>query len=91
MLGNAVAAEVVQRRSSHRRWMCLAPVDERVLWVEAEVPVGVDPVEWPKDDDDYVVLAQVGFDSLDIALDFVRERGINTDSFDAIWKSENPF
>ncbi|MEV4266784.1 hypothetical protein [Kribbella sp. NPDC049584] len=91
MLGNAVAAEVVQERQSHRRWMCLSPVDERVLFVEVEVPVGVDPVEWPKDDDDYVVVAQVRFDSLDMALDFVRGPGINTDTFDALWKSENPF
>ena len=91
MLGNAVAAEVVQERQSHRRWMYLSPVDERVLLVEVEVPVGVDPVDWPKDDDDCVVVAQVPFDSLDRALDFVRERGIDSDTFDAIWKSENPF
>lgn len=91
MLGNAVAAEVAQRRSSHRRWMCLAPVDGGILLVEVEVPVGVDPIDWPKDDDDYVVLAQESLDSLDMALDFVRVHGINTDTFDAIWKSENPF
>jgi hypothetical protein len=90
MLGNAVAAEVAQR-SSHRRWMRLTPVDGRILLVEVEVPVGVDPTDWPKDGDDYVVLAQESFDSLDMALDFVRVHGVNTDTFDAIWKSENPF
>jgi hypothetical protein len=40
MLGNAVAAEVAQRRRSHRRWMCLAPVDKGILLVEVEVTVG---------------------------------------------------
>ena len=91
MLGNSVAAEVAQRRSSHGRWMRLTPVDGRILLVEVEVPVGADPVDWPKDGDDYVVLAQGSFNSLDMALDFVRAHGINTDTFDAIWKSENPF
>lgn len=90
MLGNAVAAELAQRRSSHR-WMSLAPVDGRILLIEVEVPVGVDPIEWPKDAGDYGVLARESFDSLDMALDFVRECGVNTDTFDAIWKSENPF
>ena len=62
--------------------MRLTPVDGRILLVEVEVPVGADPVDWPKDGDDYVVLAQGSFNSLDMALDFVRAHGINTDTFD---------
>jgi len=59
--------------------------------VEVEVPVEVDPTAWPKREDDYVIVARESFDSLDAALDFVRHRGIDTETFDAIWKSDNPF
>ena len=69
----------------------MVPADGRILLIEVEVPVGVDPTEWPRADDDYVVVAQETFDSLDLALDFVRGRGLSTDAFDAVWKSENPF
>jgi hypothetical protein len=90
MLGNAVVPEVPTKRSSHRSWMRLSPAKGQILLVQVEVPIGLDPVEWPKSGDDYVVVARESFDSLDTALDFVRERGIDTNTFDAVWKSENP-
>lgn len=91
MLGNTVATEIASPRDSHRRWLRLGPLEGRINLLVVEVPVDVDPVEWPKRGDDYVIVAQETFDSLDAALTVVRERGIDTGTFDAIWKSDNPF
>ncbi|MGW7679178.1 hypothetical protein ACWGID_00465 [Kribbella sp. NPDC054772] len=91
MLGNAVVAEVAKRRDSHRRWLRLAPVDGGVRLLEVEVPVGVDPANWPRDEEDYVVVSEETFASLDDALSILERRGIDTNAFDAVWKTENPF
>lgn len=91
MLGKAVVAEVTKRRDSHRRWLRLGPFDGRVHLLEVEVPVGVDPANWPRDEGDYVVVSGETFDSLDDALSVLERRGIDTDAFDAVWKTENPF
>lgn len=91
MSGSPVAAEVGQRRDSHRRWLRLGPTDDGVLLIEVEVPVGVDPVEWAKREEDYVLVSSERFASLEDALTALTERGVNTDAFDAVWKNENPF
>jgi hypothetical protein len=91
MLGNAAVAEVAPRRESHRRWFRLSPVDDVILLLEVEFPIGVDPTEWPKVDADYVVVSTETFASLDLGLDTLRKRGVDTNTFDAVWKSENPF
>lgn len=91
MLGKAVAAEIPKRRDSHRRWLQLAPLDGNIQLLEVEVPVDVDPVEWPKSDDDYVIVSVDTFASLDVALSTLEERGVQTDAFDAVWKGDNPF
>lgn len=91
MLGNAVAAEVTRARDSHRRWLRLAPLEDQVQLLEVEVPADVDPSDWPQADEDYIVVSTATFASLDEALDAVATRGVDTDSFDAVWKSENPF
>ena len=91
MLGKAVAAEVPSHRETHRRWLRLGPSDSGVTLSEAEVPVGVDPTEYPKADGDYVVVSEEAFSSLDDALTTLDERGIKTDEFEAIWKADNPF
>ena len=91
MLGNNVAAEMPPRRESHRRWLRLGRAEGGILLLEVEVPVGVDPTEWAKTDADYVVVSQEEFSSLDLALAALEERGVNTSSFDAVWKTDNPF
>lgn len=68
MPGRAVAAEMPAHSESHRRWLRLAPLDSGVLLSEVEVPLGVDPTEWPKRKEDYVVVAEESFRSLDAAL-----------------------
>lgn len=90
MLGQAVAAEVVGRRDSHRRWLRLAPISDGVALLEVEVPVGVDPTEWPASSD-YVPGSTETFESLDQAVESLTSRGIDTDSFEPIWKTVNPF
>jgi len=67
MLGKAVAAEVLKRRDSHRRWLRLSPLGGEIQVLEVEVPVGVDPVDWPKSVDDYDTLSTETFVSLDEA------------------------
>ncbi|MGW5190604.1 hypothetical protein ACWEOO_15205 [Kribbella sp. NPDC004138] len=84
MLGNAVVAEVAKRRDSHRRWLRLGPLGGGVHLLEVEVPVGVDPADWPRDEGDYVVVSQETFASLAEALSVLESRGIDTDTFDAV-------
>jgi len=55
------------------------------------VPTDVDPEDWAERDADYVVVSRESFDSLDDALAELESRGIDTDGFDATWKSQNPF
>lgn len=71
--------------------MLLSPVDGRMQVTEVEAPVGVDPVEYPKAEEDYVAVARESFSSLGEAIDALQARGIDTDAFDAIWKTDNPF
>lgn len=91
MLGNAVAAEVPPRRKSHRRWLRLGPSESGVTLLEVEVPVTVDPTEYAPSDQDYLVLSRESFPSLQDALAAMDGLGIDTDVFDAIWKTDNPF
>lgn len=91
MLGNPVVAEVEAGRAAHRRWLCLSPIEGRMQLLAVEVPVEVDPIDWPKQQSDYVIVSDERFDSLDAALAELRVRGVDTDTFDAVWKSENPF
>ena len=91
MLGNAVAREVPGRRATHRRWLRLAPSDGAIGLLEVEAPIDVDPEDWPKRNEDYVVVAAESFASLDAALLELERRGVDTDEFDAIWKTQNPF
>lgn len=91
MLGNAVAAEVPKRRGTHRRWLRLAPADDGLQLIEVEVPAGVAPEEWPAEESDYVITSSETFDSLESALSALQARGVNTDMFEAVWKTETPF
>lgn len=91
MLGNPVVAEVDPGRPSHRRWLRLSASEGGIRLLEVEVPVEVDPVDWPKQKGDYVIVSDERFESVDAALAELRDRGIKTDRFDAVWKSENPF
>lgn len=91
MLGNAVACEVVVKRSTSRRWLCLAPAEGAINLTEVEVPAHVDPEDWPKADSDYVVVSTESFASLAEAITELTDRGVDTNEFDALWKSENPF
>lgn len=91
MLGNPVVAEVDPDRPSHRRWLRLSASEGRIQLLEVEVPVEVDPVDLPNREGDYVIVSDERFESVDAALAELTDRGIETDRFDAVWKSENPF
>lgn len=91
MLGNPVVTEVEPSRPSHRRWLRLSASGGRIQLLEVEVPVEVDPVDPPKRESDYLIASDERFESVDAALAELRDRGIETDRFDAVWKSENPF
>ena len=49
------------------------------------------PEEWPKADSDYVVNSKEAFARLAQAIAELTARGIDTNDFDALWKSDNPF
>lgn len=53
--------------------------------------MSVDPAEWPKSDDDFVVVSVETFPSLGTTLSALVERGVDTNAFDALWKGDNPF
>lgn len=91
MLDQPVAMEVEPLRESHRRWLRIASADEGVQMVQAEVPRHLDPEQWPTSVGDYVLTDAETFASLDDALAALRERGVDTDGFEPVWKFENPF
>jgi hypothetical protein len=57
-----------------------------LLLLEVEFPIGLDPTERPKVDADYVVVSTETFASLDLGLDAPRKCGVDTNTFDAVWK-----
>jgi hypothetical protein len=59
--------------------------------LEVEVPTHVDPTKYTKTDENYLVVSRETFTSLDVALATLHERGIDTNDFDAIWNTQNPF
>lgn len=91
MLGYDVSAEVAAGRATHRRWLRLGPTEHGVLLVEVEVPLGVDPTEYANADEDNLTVSSEPFPSLEDAVAALTKRGVDTDTFDAIWKSDNPF
>jgi len=91
MLGNAVAAEVSAEHDAQRTWLWLGPVDGGVELRRVQQPRGVDPEEWSDPDQDPQVVERETFPDLDAALTELRDRGVDTESFEAIWKTPNPF
>jgi len=91
MIGNAVAAEVSLDDGPHRTWLWLGPVHGGVEVRRVEQARGVDPEESPDSEHDPQVVARESFPNLDVALEELASRGVDTDVFDAIWKTSNPF
>jgi hypothetical protein len=92
MLGNAVAAEVTAEDDVRRVWLWLGPVEGGVQLRRVEQPRGIDPEEWSgRAEDDPQVVARETFPNLDSALFELTRRGIDTEAFDAVWKTPNPF
>lgn len=91
MLDQPVAMEVEPLRDSHRRWLRIASSGDGVQMVQAEVPRDLDPQQWPASAGDYELADAETFASLDDALAALRERGVDTDGFEPVWKFENPF
>lgn len=91
MLGNAVASEVSVDHEPHRTWLWLGPYEGRLELRRVQQVRGVYPEEWPSPGFDPHVVERERFDSLDAALEVLERRGIDTDKFDAFWKSSSPF
>lgn len=91
MLGNPVAAEVSSDQDPHRTWLWLGPVGSSVELRRVQQPRGVDPEEWSDPDHDPKIVERETFPDLDAALGQLRDRGVDTEAFDALWKTPNPF
>lgn len=91
MLGNPVAAEISRAEDEFRTWLWLGPVTGGVELRRVQQPRSVDPEEWSGSDDDPHVVDRESFPDLESAIAELKLRGVDTDSFDAIWKSPNPF
>jgi hypothetical protein len=91
MLGNAVAAEVSEQQDPHRLWLWLGLVDDRIEVRRVQQRRGVDPEDWPDPEHDPLVIERDSYEDLDSALAALTSAGVDTDAFDAIWRTSNPF
>lgn len=91
MLGNAVAAEVTEQHDLDRLWLWLGYVGDRIEVRRVQQRRGIDPKDWPDADHDPLVIERNSYEDLDSALTALSSAGIDTDAFDAIWKTSNPF
>lgn len=91
MLGNPVAAEVTLEGDPFRTWLWLGPVADGVELQQVQQSRDVDPEDWPDPDHDPELVAREVFPDLASALAELVRRGVDTDAFDAIWRTSNPF
>lgn len=89
MLGKAVVSEVSLERDPHRTWLWLGPVEQGVELRRVQQLRGVDLEEWPRtDDEDPRVVERQTFADLEEALRELTSKGVDTEAFDAVWKSQ---
>lgn len=91
MLDSMVTAEVPSTDPERRRWLMLQPADgEGVLLVEAEASSSAAPEDYLSPDDVLEVRRQT-FSTLDAAIEQLDAEGIDTETFEAPWDTDNPF
>lgn len=91
MLGNPVVAEISTAQDQYRTWLWLGPSDRGVELRRVRQPREVDPEEWSRAEHDPHVVERQTFSDLDEALRELAARGVDTGTFDAVWRSTNPF
>ena len=90
MLGESITAEVPASRPNRRRWMLIVPSEAGgILLVEFEHAADVDTDGWlaPTDLLDRV---ENHYETMDVLLEALTEKGIDSDLFDAPWKMDYP-
>ncbi|HET7689766.1 MAG TPA: hypothetical protein VFK41_05290 [Nocardioidaceae bacterium] len=92
MLKADVVAEVPASSADRRRWLMLRHVGpgDRVALVVAETPVDFDPDEYLSPED-VLAHAESQYADVDEAVAALRADGVDTDTFDAPWKTDCPF
>jgi hypothetical protein len=91
MLGNAVVAEVTEKHDVHRHWLWVGRVDNRIEVHRVQQRRGIDAEDWPNPEGDPLVIERDSYNDLDSALAALTLAGVDTDTFNAIWKTSNPF
>jgi hypothetical protein len=91
MLGNSICSEVSREQDPFRTWLWLGPVSDGLELRRVQQARGVDPEDWPRPGEDPQVVERESFPDLDTAVVELARRGVDTDSFDALWNTSNPF
>jgi hypothetical protein len=90
MLGGEVAAEVAASTPDRRAWMMIrAGEDGGFMLVEFEHAADLDTDGWFAPED-VLDRQRTDFQSLDDLLDTLASRGVDTEVFDAPWKTGYP-
>lgn len=91
LLDSMVTAEVPSSDPERRRWLMVQPADgEGVLLVEAEASASAAPEDYLSPDDVHEI-RRSRFATLDAAIAQLDDEGVDTDSFEAPWDTDNPF
>lgn len=91
MLDSMVTAEVPSSDPESRRWLMVQPADgDGVLLVECEASASAAPEDYLAPEDVHEV-RRLTFASLDAVIAQLEDEGIDTDTFEAPWDTDNPF
>ena len=91
MLDSMVTTEVPSDTPDTRRWLMVQPADgDGVLLVEAEASASAAPEDYLSPDD-VVEIRRQTFASLDAVVAQLDDEGVDTDTFEAPWDTDNPF
>ncbi|MDO9457161.1 hypothetical protein [Nocardioides sp.] len=91
MLDSMVTAEVDASTPDRRAWLMIEPDQgESVVLVEVETSDDVEPDAYLAPED-LVEVRRTTFASVDAAVTHLDGRGVDTDTFEAPWDTDNPF
>ena len=91
MLDSMVTAEVTPSVPDRRAWVMIEPGEgESVVMIEVESVDEVYPDTFLAPED-LVELRRTTFASVDAAVDHLTAQGVDTDTFEAPWDTDNPY
>lgn len=89
MLGKSVVAEVKPSSPERRKWLRIRPLAVGLELLQFEHCIEMDTDDYPSPNDIFDRFATT-FDSWELLLDELNERGIDSNLFDVPWKTDYP-